>query len=329
MSKKMEISNPRASGDSLVDSRISTLAAQMNIDLTSPVGNRLDTAVHKTNQALSLVLQAGVLFLSVKAEMPHGVFESRLDGYGVSSQRASECMTIAKAVSLMDESMRAQFLELPKSKALELCRADPLVLEQLLEDGETDFKDLSVRDLRQRIRALEAEKANAQTAAETATLERNTLQDQLQQAIKPLRKSHRPLLVEDIQQETAVQLIGHDLAISRLQEQLHDATSLDGGALQEWAAAAQGTVFAAIVAAHAKTSALLQAAIDAGIAPTDYSGIAVTAALSDSGLDSVVNRAGELLRLEDYEKRLRAWQREQERPRGKGRPMAKPELGDA
>lgn len=338
MSKKTElqltvvdaaISNRRTTGDlEIEESAMSEMAVSLNLDLTASIEDRFSAAIEKTNNALYLVLQAGVLYASVKAELPHGKFLELLDERGVSHQRTRECMSLVRAVAGMSHAARLPMMQLPKSKAIALASLEPDVAEALLIDRLDEVKDMSVRGLVEHIRKLKAEKADAETAAETAEWERNALQDQLQQATKPLRKSARPLLVEDIQQETAVQVIAHDLALSRLQEQLHDASGLQGGALQEWAAATQGTVFAAIVAAHAKTCALLQSAIDAGLATTDYSGMAVTAALSDAALDSVVSRAADLLRVEDYEKRLRAWQREQDRPRGKGRPMAKPELAE-
>lgn len=47
--------------------------------------------------------------------------------------------------------------------------------------------------------------------------------------------------------------------------------------------------------------------------------------LTPAEVEHAAKRYADLTALHEHEKALRAWEREQERPRGKGRPSAKPE----
>ncbi|MBZ8143090.1 hypothetical protein CLD22_24815, partial [Rubrivivax gelatinosus] len=120
-------------------------AQQLGFALVGTVEDRLSRAAYSYNLAARLAVEAGYLLLSVKSEVEHGAFQAAIDGLGLSSQRASELMRMAKLTTLLPPEKRAELLVLSKTKVLALASADPEVIEEVLAAGTEEIDALSVR----------------------------------------------------------------------------------------------------------------------------------------------------------------------------------------
>lgn len=165
-----------------VDEKMEVLATELGLDIHTSLETRMDAAVKKTNQALRLVIEAGVCYTTVRAELPHGEFENWLNERGVSRQRASEAMKLAHISKTLPTKERQQLFSVSKTKALLIAKADKEIIDQLIEEtsgGELkDLDQLSFRDMRDRIRKLEADKADLEVENETRAATIRNLNEQ-------------------------------------------------------------------------------------------------------------------------------------------------------
>lgn len=147
-----------------------TLAQEMGIDLGVSINERMDRVVTKTNTAMRLIVESGLDLISIKSECGHGEFGKILRDRDVSSQRASEMMTMARFSAQLPTSDRKKILSLPKKKALVLAKADPEVIDVVLNDDEVfdELSTKSVRELQQEVRRLKADLAQKETEKDTA-----------------------------------------------------------------------------------------------------------------------------------------------------------------
>lgn len=101
------------------------LADVLGVSVSGGTEARISSAISKTNSALRLVIEAGLMLLSIRSECEHGEFEALLESHGMPSQRASEAMTYARFAASLSPEDRDRVIELPKTKVLELAKADP------------------------------------------------------------------------------------------------------------------------------------------------------------------------------------------------------------
>lgn len=295
-------------------------AQQLGFALAGTVDDRLSRAAYSYNTAARLAVEAGYLLLSVKAEVEHGQFQSAIDGLGLPSQRASELMRMAKLATRMPPEKRADLLALPKTKVLALASADPEVIAEVLETDADEIDALSVRDLRQRLR-------DTQAALADASVQRDTAEAELQAANKRLEKGATdradsvPLVVADLRAEVAALAKKAELALDAFGPLGVDIALLIGTEASAWADGTMRLAVAALCSLRLQLDGVLTKYVkevpDAA-QPSELS------YLSKQEVVEAAKRYAELTALHEHEKALREWEAQQKRPRGKGRPSARP-----
>ncbi|MDO8941509.1 MAG: hypothetical protein Q7U98_20310 [Methylicorpusculum sp.] len=140
---------------SVFDSTDESVAHDLGISLVGSVSACFERAVSAQNVAAALVLEAGYLMLKAKSECEHGEFLKLLKAHGITQPRASDLMMTAKFYSRSTPEQRKQIFTLSKSKLRLLAGADSEVIQDLLDEPGEDLSNLSVRELRQRVRYLE------------------------------------------------------------------------------------------------------------------------------------------------------------------------------
>jgi hypothetical protein len=310
------------------------LAQRLGIDIGASLEMRLSAAVGRTNQALRLVVEAGLLFISAKAELKHGEFMPKLEELGVNPKRAHECMVFARAAAALPDDLREALMHQPKSKALALASADIEVLEDLLaDDAAGDLNALSVRELRQRIRDLEAAQADTAVERDTAIAERDGL-------AKKLRKRERdaedhdgtPIVIADMRAEGAALVKKAELALSSLHPLGVDMLNLLGNeAADGYVNPSLRLVLSGIVALRVQTDGLIKQYAEALGDETHELATAPLGLefLSPEEITTVAQDWSRLVAVHQHEAALRAHEREQARPKGKGRPKNAPEALEA
>lgn len=155
-----------------VVSELTTTARLLAIDLDADDAALAAMAVREINQAALSIARAGLALLALKERLDHGQFEASLESAGITQQRASEAMRCARMLLALPAEMKRRIAALPPSKAIELARAEPEVVEQLLEEGALDGDaPLTVREIRQRLKKLAAENEKHKTDLESAKLQ--------------------------------------------------------------------------------------------------------------------------------------------------------------
>jgi len=235
-------------------------------------------------------------------------------------------MTYARFASSLPDAERAKVLALPKSKVLELAQADPEVLQQLFDDDDKfdDLADLSVRGLRLKIRELQAKNADLAVERETAQTELEMVQTRLRELQDGRVKTGGtvPPDVQDFRLESAALAKKAELAIDDLERQFRE--QFNRASDDEWntplARHLYGSVALVIHRAAALASQLEKSfgieAVSGGHTSIDY--------LSPPEVLQCAREFKELTAEHEHEKTLRAWEREMDRPKGRGRPKTKP-----
>ena len=312
-----------------------SLAEQMNCDISFEPRKLIDIATQATNQALTLVIESGLLLiaahnqLAVSERSETGQFSSNegfraiLEEMGLPFQRAYEAMSMAKYAASLPPDERSEMLALPKTKVMLLAQADPEVVADLFADEDMDIQAISVRELKQRIREEKAARAQASVDLKKTELENEKLQAQLQAAIKARADSSDivPPHVSDIRLETAALYKKAELSIDGIARLTPDIHLLDG----EWALSSARSAFAALqgLIAQAKgVAAELHRTYGADL-DGDHS---TMERLTQKELFKCATEYKELIGEHEHEAALRAYERDLEKPKGKGRPKAPPKL---
>jgi len=154
------------------------LADRLNIDVERPTTDLLDSAVDRLNTTARMIVGAGLELISAKSRCEHGEYEQLLEQRQVAQQRASELIAYAKFAARLSPKQQERALGLGKSKTLLLARAEREVVEELLESDENfdSVATLSVRDMRRRIKQLEASNAGLKKDVRTHKERANQLQ---------------------------------------------------------------------------------------------------------------------------------------------------------
>lgn len=310
------------------------VAQQMGIVIGGPTADRITRAVVSYNMAARLAVEAGYLLLSVKGELPHGGFQDALAETGLSKQRASELMRMAKFTTSLPEAQRADMLSMPKSKVLLLASADPAVIEDLLDDDEAgDLDALSVRELRHRIRELEGAHADLSVEVSTAQAERDS-------ALKRLNKRNQredddegvPVVMADIRAEMAGLIKKAELAITSMHPIGVEAVGYSGHSeAGEWVKPTLRIGVSGLLALRELVDGSIKSYVealgeDAGRLNTRPDALAF---LSNSEIKDVAEQYAGLIALHGHEAALRQHERDQAKPKGKGRPAKAPEAPKA
>lgn len=310
-------------------------ATTLGIALSGTVEERIGRAVYAFNNATRYAVEAGYLLLSVKSDVEHGQFESGIEGLGLNRHRASELMRMAKFATALPEERRAEMMQLPKSKVLALAAADPEVIADLLENpGDVDaLGELSVRELRQRIRDAEAAKADMAVERDTAVAEREGLAKQLRKRERDAEEHEgMPVVIADMRAEGAALVKKAELALSGLYPLGIEMFNLRGSeGLEGYVTPSLRLVMSGIVALRIQADGLIEQFAKAlgnevRDLPNAPQGLEF---LEPDEIQAVAENWARLVALDKHEAALRAHEREQAKPKGKGRPKNAPQALDA
>lgn len=296
------------------------MARQMGINLEASADVRTEQAVFAQNVATYNLIQAGLLLSSVKAEMQPEDFEVLIEARGLTKRRAYELMQGASFCARLPEGARDEVLHLQKSKVLAMASADPEVVKAMLDDEDVDVSAMSVRALRERIRDLEGAVADRDVRLETAEAEATAAK----KAAKKQRGGDVPIAIFDIRAEAVAQVERSRLAVEEVQALGRDLINLVGvDGVYQWVDPTVRLAATGLIALQVQIAGVLKQFADAfdlqdtSPAPMSY--------LTPEEVEEAAKRFADLIALHQHEKALRDWERQQERPRGKGRPAAKPE----
>lgn len=295
------------------------LARDLGVSLNQTLSERADSAAEHMSRSQRHMLAAGLLLASIKAEADHGEFISLIEARGFQPRSAQRAMAYAQYIVQQPAAERDRLIGMPAGKVLALASADPEVIEALVESGE-NIDALSVRALQERIRDLEAAVADRDVKLETAQAEATAAK----KAAKKERASEVPVAIFDIRAEAVAHVERSRLAveeISALGRDLYNLRGVEG--VYQWVDPTARLTLTGLQALRIQIDGVIKSMVDAfevdGVQPAPLS------YLTPDEVDEAAKRFADLVALHQHEKALRAWEREQERPRGKGRPSAKPE----
>lgn len=221
--------------------------------MSGSLSDRISRAVHAHNMAARLAVEAGYLLLSIKAELAHGEFERGVESMGLAPRRAHELMTTARFVTSLPADRRAEILMLPKTKVLMLANADTDVLADLIDSPDADLENLSVRELRARIKELEGEAGKRTKRLEAELGHRDAVIQKLKK--KDVQREFDPL-THMVRDEVRAYQGGVEINLQSLQA-LFEEVKKDSPDAPEWELRLQQIWFAAHAAA-ARATALLE-----------------------------------------------------------------------
>lgn len=332
--EKGELANVRTSGHLDFTPDDTAAAGSLGIVLTGSLEDRIGRAVYAYNNATRYAVEAGYLLLSVKAEVEHGQFEEGIEALGLTRQRASELMRMAKFATLLPADRRAEMLMLPKSKVLALAAADAEVIADLLDapqGDEVELQSLSVRELRKRIRELEAKAVDAATERDTLAAERDGLAKKLRRRERDAEDHEgTPLVVADMRAEGAALLKKAELALGGLHPLGVEVVGLASADAADWIKPSLRLVLSGIVALRLQADGLI--AQYAKALGDDARKLAsqpdALAFLDETEIKTVAEDWARLVAVNQHEAAMRAHERKQAKPRGKGRPEKAPQAPD-
>jgi hypothetical protein len=296
------------------------LAEELGLQLVGgSLSDRADRAAEHMNKSQRHMLAAGLLLATLKADAEHGEFTALIEARGFNPKAAQRAMTYAQYIVSQPVDQREKLIKLPHSKVLALASADPEVIEALVESGES-IDTLSVRALQEKIRDLEAAVADRDVRLETAEAEANAAK----KAAKKDRGAEVPTPIFDVRAEAVAQVEKARLAVDEVNALGRDLTNLVGvEGVYQWVDPTARLAITGLIALQVQIDGVLKQfkdafdLVDVKPAPMSY--------LMPVEIEEAAKRFADLLALHQHEKALRDWERQQERPRGKGRPTAKPE----
>ena len=253
MSKKELAAKGRTFGELVLTDADAQAAAEIGVVMSGTLEDRIGRAVQAHNMAARLVVEAGYLLLGVKAELAHGEFERGIESMGLAPQRAREMMTTARFVTSLPADKRQEVLLLPKTKVLMLANADTEVLADLIDSPDSDVYGLSVRELRARIKELEAEAGKRTKRLEAELDHRDAVIQKLKK--KEVQREFDPL-THMVRDECLAYQAGVEINLQSLQA-LFEEVKKDGHDAPEWDLRLQQIWFATH-AATARATALLE-----------------------------------------------------------------------
>lgn len=295
------------------------LASELGVDIGASQAERADQAASHMSRAQLHMLGAGLLLLSIKAECDHGQFMTLVEQHGFEERAARRAMTYAGYVAAQPKEERARLIGMPKSKVLALASADPEVIEAMVAGGD-DIDVLSVRALQERIRELSAAVAERDVQLETAQAEAKAAK----KAAKKDRAGDVPVAIFDIRAEAVAQVERSRLAVDEVNALGRDLINLVGvDGVYQWVDPTARLALSGLMALQVQIEGVVRRfkdafdMVDMKPVPMSY--------LTPDEIEEAAKRFADLAAIHAHEKALRDWERQQERPRGKGRPTAKPE----
>lgn len=298
------------------------LATYLGLDLGASLGMQVERAVSAYNQATRSMIEAGLWLGSVKQQLSRDDFLALLEQRKLTLPRAYELMRGATLAARLSPDQRDMVLAMPKTKVMALADASKVVVEAMLADDEVDIDLLSVRAMRQRIKDLEAELTDEAVRRETAETEAKGLRKKLDK--EETREDKVPVVVADLRADLMANVRKAELAIESIGQLAPQLVELIGGPASDWAdptlrQAVSGVAHLGLLA-DGLLGRLCTALPDGTAEPLPRS------FLTQQEIAETAEAWARLVGKHLHEQALRKHEREQKRPRGRGRPPAKPVL---
>lgn len=323
-SGKVAVLPTKAKSDDVVAfDGMAEFAVRLGVELSGSVEERADSAAQHMSRSQRHMLASGILLLSIKSDCDHGRFNELIADHSFEARAAQRAMQYAQFVLSRPEDQREALIDMSKYKVLALAGADPEVVEMMLADGTTGIDSLSVRALQQELADTKAALADAAVQRDTAEAELVGARKRLAKG-QPEREDAVPLVVADLRAEIVALAKKAQLAVESFDGVGADVMMLIGtDEAHGWADATLRLAVASLAAVRLQIDGLLKKFLKElpGEDPTPTE----RSFLSRQEIAETARRFGELIALNDHEKALREWEAQQKRPRGKGRPAAKPE----
>jgi hypothetical protein len=270
-------------------------------------------------------LRLGLRLLAIKSACEHGEFQQRLQALGIGAETAQRRMRLVKAISAEGDARRREALiSMGPTKALGLLAASPQVRDQVLQDAALlrDALEGSTRQFEERVAELESHVTDLTVQRDTAEAEAEGLKKRLKRGL-PDREDSVPVVVADLRAEVLALGKKAELALDSfipLQAELSNMAGIAVAA--DWADATTRLAYSQLAALRVQIDGLLEgiaAELPDAAQPTPLT------PLTKQEIQEAARQFAELTQVHTYEAELRAWEREQGRPQGKGRPKNKPE----
>jgi len=312
-----------------ISDEIVSYAARLGADLRAPLEDRADRAAEHMNRSQRHELATGLLLGSIKAECEHGQFLSMLEERGFEERSARRAMQYAQFILSRSDDEREFLVGLPKTKVMALAGADLEVVDDILENADGDIAVLGVRQLRLELRRLQAEKTNAEVDRDKAVAERDGLSKQLRKRRRDEEDNDGvPLVIADVRAEAAALVKKAELALTSLYPLGVEMAGLGGhDEAGVWVQPSMRLALSGLVALRVQMDGLIGSYVQALGDKADKlkSHPDSLAFLDASEIKTVAEDWERLTALHQHEAALRAHERDQAKPKGKGRPKAAPE----
>lgn len=324
------VANRHPDADLMLGAPEHALASYLEVDLTAAVETQMQRVKADSRQGLETALRMGLRLLAVREQCKHGEFEGLMQEAGVGLRDGRGCMQLARAYAAEgDQRRRDALLEMGKSKALILLTAMPDVREKIMESPELmrDAMEGSKRDFEKQMAELKAQITDLSVERDTAQGERDSLAQQLQRRRTDNGDSVVPMVVADLRAEIAALVKKAELAITALYPVGVEVMGLRGTIqANEWAEPTLRLGLSGLLAVRELVDGTIKSYSEAMGERIKrlQSGPDVLAFLDESEIKSVAEEWEKLTAVHQHEAALRAYERENARPKGKGRPKSAP-----
>lgn len=302
-------------------------ATAHGLDLNGPAEQRWEAAVNHQDAVQKHFAALGLVMLSLKTDLPHGEFQREVEARGFEARQTQRAMGYAQFVFSRPKVEQGELLKLSHTKVCALAAADPEVIELVMQDGIEEIDAYSVRGFRQKMADLRAQITDLSVQRDTAQGERDSLAQQLQRRSTDNGDSVVPMVVADLRAEMAALVKKAELAITSLYPVGVEVMGLRGTVeANEWAEPTLRLGLSGLLAVRELVDGTIKSF---GEAMGEHirrlqSGPDVLAFLDESEIKSVAEEWEKLTAVHQHEAALRAYERENARPRAKGRPKSAP-----
>ena len=310
------------------------LAARFGLNLTDAKEARVDRAALNMNRSMHCMVAAGLDLASLQADCEHGEFLALITERGFEQSGAYRAIKYTQFLLSRSDDERERLLAMPKSKVLALASADAAVIDDLLAEGEDgDLDALSVRELRQYIRDERAKNTDLSVQLDATEAERDG-------ALKRLNKRNQrdedeggvPLVMADIRSEVAALVKKAELAIDSFTPLGVELVGYRGhDEVGVWVEPTGRLAIAGLLALRLLADGAIKRYAEA--LDLDYAAFEgkpeALAFLAPSEILAVAQEWPVLAAVHGHEAALRQHEREQAKPKGKGRPAAAPKAPKA
>lgn len=304
---------------------ITATCESLEINLPDSVTELQDWLVDAENAIARAMAKQGFGFIALKGQMEHGAWIDWLENNNFDERRVREQMSVAQMLLAAPESARPKLYGInSKKKLIALASLPAETIEDIAQSGELNELDqLSVREMKQRIRELQAEKADAAKQAETLQLQLESVRKK-----NVSTEAQFPLFYTEARQESAAVSEAAILNIDSLQRLIDETeaalmntarlSTTDSGAENFTLLAAKSLVLH-VRAVAARANDLLRNVAQWECAQD----IDLTAELlmTDAEAENFIHIRSMLIQQNRHEEIMREQARAMSQKRGRGRPL--------